>query len=113
MKLRIFALVLLIAITNAYVFAGGLAAGNASEAGSSKALLGKLITTSNRPIVVNGGEAITGTVIVSGAQLTTPAASGAMVELNNLGSVMISPSSNVVVTFDAKNVTANVVSGFA
>jgi hypothetical protein len=45
--------------------------------------------------------------------LTTPAASGALVELNSLGSVMVAPSSSVVLTFDAKNVNANVISGYA
>jgi hypothetical protein len=110
---RFLSLLVLIAVTNVYVFAGGTIAPNASEAGNGKALLGKLITTSNRPILVNGGEAITGTVILSGAQLTTAAASGAFVELPSLGSVMISPSSSVLLTFDAKNVTAEVVSGWA
>src|SRR5438876_237268 len=106
--MKILAVLVLVAVMNVFVFASGAVAGNASEAGSSKALLGKLITTSNRPIVVNGAEAITGTVIISGAQLTTSAA-GALVELNNLGSVMISASSSVILTFDANNVTANVV----
>src|SRR5215831_4068865 len=110
--IRVLSLLVLIAVTNVYVFAGGTVTPG-SEAASGKALLGKLVTTSNRPVVVNGGEAITGTTILSGAQVTTPAAAGAMVELNSLGTVMVSPSSTVVVTFDAKNVSANVLSGFA
>ncbi|HYX30105.1 MAG TPA: hypothetical protein VE863_16305 [Pyrinomonadaceae bacterium] len=104
--LKVLALGMLIAVMNVYVFAG-------SEAGNGKTLLGKLITTSNRPVIVNGGEAITGSVIVSGAELTTPAASGAIVELNSLGTVVVSPSSNVILTFDSKSVQANVLSGFA
>lgn len=108
---RILALLVLVAIANVYVFAAG-ATGNVT-ATTGKALLGKLITTSNRPVVVNGSEAITGTIIVSGAQVTTSGASTAMVELNSLGSVMIAPNSSVVLTFDAKNVNANVVSGYA
>ena len=109
--IRLLSVAILVAVTNVYVFAGGVVTPG-SEA-SGKALLGKLITTSNRPVIVNGGEAITGSVVLSGAQLTTSAAAGAMVELNSLGTVMVAPNSSVVVTFDAKNVTANVLSGFA
>jgi hypothetical protein len=107
-------LLVLIAVTNIYVFANGsVFANGANAAGSSSALLGKLVTTSNRPVSVNGGEAITGTTILSGAQLVTSAASGAMVELRNLGTVMIAPNSNVTLTFDEKNVVADVRSGWA
>jgi hypothetical protein len=113
--MRVAAVLLLLVIANAYVFASGgvSTAGNTSEAGSAKALLGRLITNNNRPIIVNGGEAITGTVIVSGTQLVTPAASGAIVQLEKLGTVSIAPSSTVSVAFDAKSVTVNVAAGYA
>jgi hypothetical protein len=104
----------MIAILNVYVFAGTVTTnGNTSEVGSAKMLFGKLITTSNRPISVNGGEAITGTTILSGAQLVTSSAGSASVELSKLGSVVIAPNSNVTLTFDADSVTANVASGWA
>jgi len=108
-------LVVLLAVTNVYVFANGAMASakNANDAGSAKVLLGKLVTMSNRPILVNGGEAITGTTILSGAQLITPAASIATVQLNNVGTVMIAPSSNVTLTFDLKSVTVRIASGDA
>ncbi len=112
---RILSLVVLLAVTNVYVFANGAmsTAKSANEAGSTKVLLGKLITMSNRPILVNGGEAITGTNILSGARLVTPAASLATVQLDNLGTVMVAPSSNVTIAFDQKSVTVNVTSGDA
>ena len=112
---RILSLVVLLAVTNVYVFANGAmsTAKSANEAGSAKVLLGKLITMSNRPILVNGGEAITGTTILSGAHLVTPAASLATVQLDKLGTVMIAPSSNVTIAFDLKSVTVNVASGDA
>src|ERR1043166_2830639 len=111
---KILSLLVLLAVTNIYVLNGAvLAANGASEAGSSNALLGRLITTSNRPVAVNGGEAITGTTIFSGAQLTTSASGGAMVEIRSLGTVMIAPNSNVTLTFDSKSIVANVNSGFA
>ena len=108
--LRIVSLLVLIAVTNVYVFANGTIAGSSKNA---NALLGKLITNSNRPILVNGGDAITGTIILSGAQLVTPAASGATVQLEKLGTVSVAPNSNVTVTFDLKSVTVNVASGNA
>jgi hypothetical protein len=112
---RILSLVVLLAVMNVFVFANGTvsSAKNANESASAKVVLGKLVTNSNRPILVNGGEAITGTNILSGAQLMTPAASLATVNLANLGSVMIAPSSRVTLTFDLKNITVNVASGDA
>jgi len=112
---RILSLVVLLAVTNVYVFANGAmsTAKSANEAGSAKVLLGKLITMSNRPILVNGGEAITGTTILSGAHLVTPAAGLATVQLDKLGTIMIAPSSNVTIAFDMKSVTVSVASGDA
>jgi len=106
--LQILSLLVLIAVTNVFVFANG----TMSSGKNANALLGKLITSSNRPVLVNGGDAITGTIILSGAQLVT-AQSGATVQLDKLGSVMISPNSNVMLTFDLKSVTVNVSSGNA
>jgi len=106
--MRIVTVVALLAIMNVFVFAAG-----APSSSSSNSVLGKLITTSNRPVLVNGGEAITGSVIVSGAELRTPASGGATVVLSNLGTVSISPNSSITLTFDSKSVTANVTSGYA
>lgn len=103
---RLISALVLIAVVNVFVFANGAVS-------SSNATLGKLITTSNRPVVVNGAEAITGTVILSGTQLITPASSLATVQVGNLGSVMIAPSSNVLVSFDSKSVAVKVNSGDA
>jgi hypothetical protein len=104
---RILSLLVLIAVSNVFVFANGIAASG------KNVLLGKLITNSNRPVLVNGGDAITGTIILSGAQLVTPAAGGATVQLEKLGTVMVAPSSNVTLTFDLKNVVVNISSGYA
>lgn len=109
---RIVSLLVLLALTNVYVFANGAVATKTSEA-SSKALLGRLVTNSNRPILVNGGEAITGAVVLSGARLVTPLVGGATVQLDKLGSVSVAPNSNVTLAFDAKNVTVKVASGNA
>jgi hypothetical protein len=98
---RVVSLLALVAVINVCVFASGAL------------WTGKLVTVSNRPILVNGGEAITGTTIVSGTQLTTPEAAGATVQLDRLGAVTIAPSSSVYLSFDSKNVTVNVASGYA
>ena len=113
---RILSLLVLLAVTNVYIFSSGSSissAKTANEAGSAKVLIGKLVTTSNRPVIVNGGEAITGSLILSGAQLTTPATSLATVQLDHLGTVMIAPSSKVSLSFDATSVTVRVASGDA
>lgn len=104
---RILSVLMLIAVVNVYVFANGLVAS------SSKTVMGRLVTTSNRPILVNGGEAVTGTVILSGAELATSAASIATVELPSIATVTIAPSSHVTLNFDSKNVTVTVSSGDA
>jgi hypothetical protein len=106
-------LLVLIAVTNVYVFANGAVLSSAKNSSESKVLLGKLITNSNRPILVNGGDAITGTIILSGSQLITPAVGSATVQLDKLGMVMIAPSSSVTLAFDSKSVTVNVASGDA
>jgi len=112
--IRIVSLLVLLAVANVYVFANGtVVPTNTNEAGSAKVLFGKLITASNRPVLINGGEAITGSVILSGAQLVTPAASFANVQLQNLGTVAIAPNSNVSLTFDSKSITVNVAKGYA
>ena len=104
---RILSALMLIAVVNVYVFANG------AITYSSKAVLGKLVTTSNRPILVNGGEAGTGAVILSGSQLATSSVSIATVQLPNVATVMIAPSSVVSLSFDAKTVTVRVASGDA
>lgn len=108
---RVLSALMLIAVMNVYVFAV-VPKGAASEA-SPKVLLGKLVTMSNRPILVNGAEAITGTIILSGAQLTTPAASMATVQLDRVGTVTVAPSSNVTLNFDSKSVALKINSGDA
>jgi hypothetical protein len=104
---RVLSALMLMAVVNVYVFANG------AMTTSKNALLGRLVTTSNRPILVNGGEAVTGSVIISGAQLATPAACAATVQLANLGSESIAPNSLVTVNFDSAAVTVRVSTGDA
>jgi len=103
---RLVSILMLIALFNVYVFANGAMS-------SSTKVLGRLVTTSNRPILVNGGEAVTGTVILSGAQLATPTANPAVVEIGNIASVSISAGSLVSLSFDPASVTVRVAAGDA
>jgi hypothetical protein len=113
--MRILSALMLIAVINVYVFAAGAMVPNSatSESANAKVLLGKLVTMSNRPVLVNGAEAITGTIILSGANLVTPAVSLATVQLENVGTVMVAPSSSVLLNFDSKNVAVKILSGDA
>lgn len=108
---RLLSVFMLIAVVNVYVFASG--AITSSESGASKALLGKLITMSNRPVTVNGAEAITGSIVLSGATVSTPAASLATVQLDNVGTVTVAPNSSVTLNFDSKSVAVKILSGDA
>jgi len=63
-------------------------------------VVGRLTTSNNSPIQVNGLSASTGASILSGATLETGADQSATVNLGPLGSVEISPNSKVVLTFD-------------
>jgi len=60
----------------------------------------RLTTSNNQPIQVNGLSAATGASIVSGATLETGAGQSATVNLGPLGTVEISSSTRVVLTFD-------------
>ena len=109
------ALLLVFALSNLFVFAGGrtIPSNDGGNLSGSEMLLGKLTTRSNKQILLNGSEAITGATILSGAELVTPAGVAATVSLPKLGSVNISPNSNVNLTFDNGTVKVNVASGDA
>lgn len=113
---RILAALMLLAVVNVYVFANGAIVSSSKtsdESASAKVLLGKLVTTSNRPVIVNGAEAITGTIILSGAQVTTPRQSLATVQLDKLGTVTIAPNSSVTLNFAPSKVAVKILSGDA
>lgn len=96
----------------------GLQIGLAEPAETSSAIaiapqvVGRLTTTNNQPVTVNGLSANTGASIVSGATIETGADQSATVDLGPLGSVNIAENTKVVLTFDEqKNVKAVVMLG--
>ena len=62
--------------------------------------VGRLTTSNNQPIQVNGLSAATGASIVSGATIETGADQRATVDLGPLGTVDIAPNTKFVLTFD-------------
>jgi hypothetical protein len=62
--------------------------------------VGRLTTSNNEPIQVNGLSAASGASIVSGATIETGASQSATVNLASLGTVDIAPNTKFVLTFD-------------
>ena len=74
-------------------------------------LAGRLKTSNNQPVTVNGLSANTGASILSGATIETGADQSATVDLGPLGSLDITPNTKVVLTFEQRNAKATVITG--
>jgi hypothetical protein len=74
---------------------------------------GRLTTSNNQPIQVNGLSASTGASILSGATLETGADQSATVNLGAFGTVTLGPNTKIVLTFDSANFKALVMVGCA
>jgi len=74
-------------------------------------LAGRLKTSNNQPITVNGLSANTGASILSGATIETGADQSASVDLGPLGSLDITPNTKVILTFEQGNAKATVIAG--
>src|SRR5919206_4806128 len=74
-------------------------------------LAGRLKTSNNQPITINGLSANTGASILSGATIETGADQSATVDLGPLGSVDITPNTKVILTFEQGNAKATVITG--
>jgi len=94
------ALFLVFCTSQIYVSAGFLAP-DAASAGVQQGQdsVGILTTQGNKPVSVNSADSITGTTILSGANIETPAGIGATINLRDLGSVEIEQDSKLVLTF--------------
>ena len=91
----------------------GLAEPNDATNGTSvpPQLAGRLKTSNNQPITINGLSANTGASVLSGATLETGADQSATVDLGPLGSIEISPNTKVILTFEQGSAKATVVTG--
>lgn len=72
---------------------------------------GRLTTSGDNPVAVNGNNARTGETIFSGQQIRTPSGTTATVQLPGLGSVEVRPNSNVTLTFGEGRINVVVISG--
>lgn len=106
---QVVALALIVSLTQVYVL-GNVGAASVREAGL---LSGRLSTSLNHPITVNGIEAQSGATIISGTEITTPSDVNATVQLASLGTLNIAPATTLSLTFDNKNVNVNVAAGQA
>jgi hypothetical protein len=104
---KVITLLLVCAVVQVYVV------GNALAAPGTSALFGRVEVVKEKFINVNGNAAGSGTTIFSGAQLTTPEAVSAAVQLENLGRLEITPGTDLTVTFDKANVNVAVTKGYA
>ncbi len=73
------------------------------------ALMGVLTTTNNKPILVNGANAISGATIPSGATIETPDGVGATIRLGPLGSLCIAPNTKLSLQFDQQGKLVGVI----
>lgn len=76
-------------------------------------ILGRLMTSGNQSILVNGNSANSGTTIISGSQLQTPEGVGATVQLGSAGRLYLQPNTNLTVTFNKESVDVKVAAGNA
>ena len=76
-------------------------------------IFGKLSLPGNRVMLVNGNSASSGTTILSGSQLQTPAETEATVQLGSAGHLDIAPDSILTVTFDKASIDVRVTKGSA
>jgi hypothetical protein len=91
----------------------GFAEPNATKAAPvvQQQIVGRLATRNNQAIIVNGQSAASGASILTGAIIETSADQSATVNVGPLGSVDISPSTKVIVTFEQGSLKATVVYG--
>ncbi|HEY0101342.1 MAG TPA: hypothetical protein VGB76_20630 [Pyrinomonadaceae bacterium] len=111
---RLLSILLVFCITPLYVNAELLSVkANAELASAQTDSGGRLRTTGNRQIDVNGNPAPSGTTILSGASLSTSEGTGATVDLPGLGRVNMSPNSRLSINYTASSVDVTVTSGCA
>ena len=80
-------------------------------------IVGILTTSNNRPITVNGANAISGATIATGAVIETPDGIGATIRIGSLASLCIAPNTKLSIEFErqgnAGTVRINVTEGCA
>jgi hypothetical protein len=109
------ALVLIFSISQIYVQASlaGKSSAATNPAGAAAARTGKLTTSGNNPINVNGNSTKPGTTILPGSTLLTPAGVGASVQIGKLGLLRMAPETSLTLNFDGSSVDVTLATGYA
>ena len=112
--IKVMALFLAFAVSQVYVQASlfGRHSASPQPAGAQQMLIGRIMTRQNKPVMVNGNSVPSGTTIFSGAQVRTPAGTGATIDLGPLGRVDIGPNTNLTLTFGQGEVSINLQTGY-
>lgn len=74
---------------------------------------GKLVTTGNQSVLVNGTSASTGATILTGATLETGDGVGATINLGPLGSIDLAPNTKVEITYENGEIKVRLITGCA
>lgn len=109
------ALVLVFGVTQVY-FGGSLAKSNAAESPEPEPppIVAILTTRGNRPITVNGSNAISGATILTGTIIETPDQVGGVINIGSLSNLEIEPNSKIKLEFDENgNLKVTVMRGCA
>ena len=101
---------LLLVLSIFQVFVIGVSAAPATPQGG---LTGKLRTTRNQSVTVNGNSTSSGHTIFPGATIETPSGVGATINLDSLGSVDLSPNTRVELTFSDGEIKLMLIKGCA
>jgi hypothetical protein len=75
-------------------------------------LMGTLRTRDNKPVLVNGNKVSSGTTILSGARIQSPAKTGATVDLPALGRLDFAPNTDFIITFDVSKISVRLKAGY-
>jgi hypothetical protein len=74
---------------------------------------GKLVTTGNQSVLVNGTSASTGASILTGATIETGDGVGATINLGPLGSIDLAPNTKVEITYSDGQIKVKIIQGCA
>jgi hypothetical protein len=110
---RAIAVLLIISLSQIYVLANARTTTTIATSAPNASVFGRLNLSGNKLILVNGNEANTGMTIFSGAQLQTPEAVEATVQLGPAGHLDIAANSSLTLKFDGSSVDVYVAAGSA
>ncbi len=80
-------------------------------AAPGKAEMGELVISGGSAVTVNGETANTGRTVFSSNTITTPADSGATVNLGKLGQVELAPNSSMSLSFNESSISGTLLNG--